>query len=544
MILIDYKDTINRDLRSMSPVDTRLSRLAFVSLNKKDNWFHYRHTMFEDKINNSNNYIENEVQLGTVDQYMSRRWIDFSNWLKVSTDLQFSKRKSNYQTNAIEDINLNLFIVGERANWNARTFTTFNRNKDENNKLSYQATLPLYASGVVNQDVSWNARTSYQNNHEIDALGITSNFSNTLLGYRVDAFKRALFTLSQSFDVEASQTNTSDLVMLSGSIETFSTNRYSRLVTLGASYNIKNSLTSSSVASKSDFLEQRLELRGAYAPTNTLRFEMTQSNTLTHGTFTSFDGTTRNSQTLLSQYVNPRSMLTNNIGSETFHSVTTLGASWTPRPRLNMTLTLSEDVYKSTVLGVSPVTNIISGLSFTNDAWNLSNLLKYTHGSVEFADDNANALSNSASLRYTHSRNLDASVGASYSATSSKGETFYDSTFEQRLNYNYFTRSGVSRKLLEFNESLLLLDGTDNLKRGLNKSLTLGCKYYPISMLTLSTGLGYSYVSSISDYTVVWNAAAAANFKLLQASLDFVHGLRKLDGARENKFTGNIRRSF
>jgi hypothetical protein len=544
MILIDYKDTINRDLRSISPVDTRLSRLAFVSLNKKDNWFHYRHTLYEDKINEINNYTENEIQLGTVDQHMSRRWIDFSNWIKVSTDLQISRRKSNYQTYAIDDINLNLFVIGERANWNGRTFTTFNRNKDENNKLSYQATLPFYVSGVVNKDISWNARTSYRNIHEIDALGVTSNFTNTLLGYRVDAFKHSPFTLSQSLDAEVSQTNASDLVVLSGLIETASTNRYSSIVTLAASYNIKNSLTSGSMVSNSDFLEQRLELRGAYAPTNTFRFEMTQSNTFTHGTYASFNGTTNNSQTLLDQYINPRSMLTKDIGSDSFHSVTTLGGSWTPRPRLNIALTLIEDVYKSTVLGVSPVTTVSSGVSYTSDAWNFSDLLRYTHGSVEYADDNADAFSNSASVRYTHSRNLNASVGASYSATSSKGDTFYDSTFEQRVNYSYLTKSGVARKLLEFSETLLLLDGTDSYKRGLTKSLTLGCKYYPINMLTLSTGLGYSYVSSISDYTIAWNAGAAANFKLLQASLDFVHGIRKNDGARENKFTGNIRRSF
>ncbi len=543
MILLDYKDTINRDLRAINKVDDRLSRLAFVSLNKKDNWFHYRHTLYEDNINNKNNYVENEIQLGTVDQYMARRWIDFSNWIKVSTDLQFSKRKSNYQVNPIEDINLNLFVTGERKYWSARTFATFLRHKDADDTLSYQTTLPLYASGVVSQDLSWNARTSYRDNHDINPMGVRSTFTSMLVGYRVDAYKRSLFTLSQGFDVESSQTNASDLVTLSGSIETTSSSRFSKNVTLGASYNIKNSSTSTG-SSSSDFLEQRLDLRGSYAPTNTLRFELRQNNTFTKGTLTPFSGTTGNTETLLPQYVTPKNLTAADMGSQSYHSLSTLTVSWNPKPRLNTYLTLSEDVYKTSVLGVTPSTEVLSGISYTNDAWSVSDTLHYTHGSREVLDENSNSFLDSASLRYIHSRNLDGSISASYSANFSSGDTTYDANYEQRLNYNYFTTSGVSRKLLEFNEALLYSAGTPNASRSFNRSLTLGLKYYPISQLTLATGAGYSYTSSISNYALVWNASAVANFRLLQASLDYVHGFRTADKAREDKFTGNIRKSF
>lgn len=544
MILVDYKDTINRDLRSMTPVNDRLSRLAFVSLNKKENWFHYRHTLYEDYLNTNNNYAENEVQLGTVDQYMSRRWIDFTNWLKVSTDLQLSKRKSNYQVNSIEDINLNVFVTAERNFWNARTFTTFNRYKDENNKLSYQSTLPLYASGVVNQNISWNARTSYRNNHDIDAQGISSTFTNMLVGYRVDAFKRSLFTLSQNFDIESSQTNTSDYLTLSGRLETASTPRFSRDVTLGASYNIKNSSTAAAMVSTSDFLEQTIELRGGYAPTNMLRFEVRQNNTFTKGNLSPFSGTTRNSETQLTQYINPRSISASDAGSESYHSLSTLTMSWNPKPRLNAVVTLNEDIYKSAVLGVNTVTEVLSAVSFTNDVWSLNDSFKYTRGNRETMDEEADSVSNSAAVRYIHSRNLDASASASYSTSFLRGDSYSDTAFEQRVNYNYFTKSGIARKLFEVNETLQYSDGTANESRTFNKSLILGLKYYPIRQLTLATGVGYTYSTSISDYTLVWNASAVANFRLLQASVDFVHGIRKSDGASENRFTGNIRKSF
>lgn len=543
-LLVDYKDTINRDYRSLSSVNNRLSRLAFVSLNKKDNWFHYRLTTYTDYLDATNNYMERQVQLGTVDQYMERRWIDFSNWLKVSTDVQFSKRKSNYQNNAIEDIDLNLFTTAERAHWNAQTFSSFNRHRDENNKLGYMTTLPLYVSGIVNQDVTWNARTSFRDNHDLNAQGARSSFRSMLGGYRLDTYKRAPFTLSQSFDIESSKTNDSDLLTISAMLETTSTPRYSRNVTLGASYNIKNSLTSSAAATTSDFLEQILKLQGGYAPSNTLRFDASHTTTITLGNFSPLNTTTSGASTQLSQYVNPRNLATTETGSESFHSLTSLSAAWNPKPRLNTQLSIYEDIYKTSAMDISPVTGISAGVSFTNDEWRVNETARFTHGSRENLNDRAYTVSNDTSISYIHSRNLDASIAVSYSTSYSSGDTSHQTNFEQHFNYNFFTKTGSGRKLLEFNETLMYTDGPANPGTDYKKGLLLGLKYYPINRLTLAGGVGYSYSMTNKDYTLIWNASSAVNFSLLQASLDYSYGIRKSDGARESKFTGNIRKSF
>ena len=545
MILVDYKDVTNRDLRSMNNVDDRLSRLAFVSLNKKDNWFHYRHTEYNDYLNPLNNYFENQIQLGTVDQYMSRRWIDFANWIKVSTDLQFSKRKSNYQDNAIEDIDLNLFVTGERKYWNARAFTTFNRTKDDKNTLSYQTTLPLYVSGVVSQDISWNAKTSYRNNADIDAKGASSRFSNVVFGYRVDAFKRSPFTLSQSFDVESSSTKISDFITLSAGLETSSTNRFSNKVSLAASYNIKNTTTSSGADTKSDFLEQQINLISSYAPANNVILEVRQSNTFTKGNITLFSGTTRNSETQLNQYYSPRNLSAADTGSESYHSVSSFTASWNPAPRLTSHFTLKEDVYKTSASSINAFTEMLANVSFSNDAWSLADTLKYNKGSLENAvDSSTSSVSNDTSVKYTHSRNLDASASASYVANFSKDGDSRSTNYGQNLNYMYFTKTGAARKLFEINEVLAYSDGSGTLNQSYNKSLMLSVKYYPVRQLTLIAGVGYLYNTSFRDYTMTWNSSAVANFRLMQASLDYTRGIRKIDGAYESKFTGNIRRSF
>jgi hypothetical protein len=541
MILVDYKDVINRDMRADNQVNDRLSRLAFVSLNKKDNWFHYRHTQYSDYLNSMNNYTENEIQLGTVDQQMARRWIDFSNWLSVSTDLQFSKRKSNYQTNPIEDINLNLFATAERQSWNARTFSTFNRHRDENSRLSYQTTLPLYVSGIFSKDVSWNARTSLRDNNDIDILGVRSSFTSALAGYRVDAFKQSHFTLSQGFDVESTKSNNSDLLMLSGSIETTSTPFFSRTVSFGASYNVRNSILSKGNQSSSDFFEQRIALYGGYTPINTLRFNLRQNNTITKGNNVQLNTNVRDSSTLLPQYVGPENLSSTATGSESYNSVTTFSVAWNPRPRLNTSLTLIEDIYRSDVVNLSTRSEVHSDISYTSDSWSFTDTFRYNRGDRNTLDNNADTVSNTATARYVHSRNLDASASASYSEIYSDRALVASAVYEQRANYYFLTNTGVLRRLLEFNEILRYASGNGN---DLGKSLSLGLRYYPIRQLTLAGGVGYSYANTIRDYTLVWNASVVANFRLLQASFDYVSGIRKLDGVRENKLTGSIRRSF
>ncbi|MDD2364898.1 MAG: hypothetical protein PHN84_01900 [Desulfuromonadaceae bacterium] len=550
MILIDYKNTVNKDLSADNRIDDRLSRLAFVSLNKKDNWFHYRHTLYEDKINSTNNYEENELQLGTVDQYMARRWIDFSNWIKISTDIQFSKRQSNYQQNPIEDINLNLFLKGERKKWSARVFTSFDRLKDDNNTISYKASLPVYASGFLDQNTSWDLRTAFRNDHDIYEGGTTAKFTDSLFGYRVETFKQKLFTLSQSLDVEASQTKINDYLTIKGSLETKSTSRFSRDLSLGASYNVRNSATSSDSLQTTNFFEQSLALRGSYALNNKLRFQLSQTSTLTNGNFTSFSGSTRNAETLLGSYYNPRAQLTTDIGNETYHSLTSFSVSYTPKPRFNVSLTLNEDIFKSKELGLVPITDVITVVSYTNEKWRVSDSLKYTRGSLDTLDDKAYSLSHSASIMYTHNRNINGALTSLYETSRGDGGArSYYSVVDQRFNYNYFSKAGVSRKIFEINESLLYSEGNEiyaNTARSYTKSLTLNAKYYPIKRITLAAGVGYSFehLNKMGSYRIVYNASAAANFRMLQVSLDYLHGNRVYDKAVEDRFTGNIKKTF
>lgn len=561
MIMLDYRDQLNRDLHAESPIDTRLSRLAFVSLNKKDNWFHYRYTTYRDNINPLNDYSERQFQLGTVDQNLARRWIDFSNWLQVSADIQLTKRTNGELSQNFEESDLNLFFQAKRRSWEARSYNNFNRYRDYNDKLTYRTTVPLYVSGVLNPEVSWSTRAQYRETHDNKGAYLES----MLAGYRVEAFRRSPFTLSHNFDLESATSESSDKLVLSGSLETTSTPAFSRKVTLAASYSIKNS-DQRRFQNESNFLEQKLAFRSSYTPSHQLRFNFQQTNDFTSGNNTDFSSSVRDSNTALPQYIAPRYGSTNDPGASSYRSLTSLSVAWNPMPRLNLGLTVSEDIYSSENYGDSTITTVSATAGYDTAAFRFHNSLTYTDGSVLIGSDTS-SLSNTTTIQYRHSRNLDARLLLAYNRAVDGSITSNSYDVEQRLDYSLFSSSGASRKLLEINEMIAYSSspGLSNTQfstigiandvtsynrtaySGYNKSrtsFTLGFKYYPLRTLILSAGARYQYDNKISNYSLLWYSSAAVNFRLFQASLEYYQGKRQSDGLVEKKFTANVKKTF
>lgn len=567
MIMIDYSDQLNKDLRSQTPVDNRLSRLAFVSLNKKDNWFHYRYVTYNDYINSENNYRESQYQIGTVDHNLARRWIDFTNWLQVSTDLQLTKRMNNNMALNYEETDLNLFAQARRSKWEARSYGNFNRYREDNGKLTYRTTVPLNVFGILNPEVSWSTRVSYREAH--DNAG--AHLEGMLAGYRVDAFKRSLFTLTQYFDVESSVSEHSELLVLSGGLETTSSTRFSRKMSLGASYNIKSS-SSKEAINNSNFIEQRLSLRSSYNPTNQLRINFLQTNEFTSGNKRDFSSNVRDINTIIPQYASPRSVTNENLGASSYRSVTTLSAAWNPLPRLNLGLSLSEDIFTSEKVKSSNITNISLSADYEQSRIKLNNVLTYSDGSSQ-VDMKSTSLSNTTSIQYKHNRNLDSKLLFLYSRISDDTTASSSYEVEQRLDYSHYSYTGLSRKLFEINEMLTysyspnLVSAIYSTSNGYNNiistnsitsnnsiassarnnsraSLSLGFKYYPLRQLVFAAGARYQYDNNINNYSLLWYSSLAANYRLFQASLDYYQGKRQSDGLIEKKFTANVKKSF
>ncbi len=549
MIMLDYSDQLNRDLRSQTPVDNRLTRLAFVSLNKKDNWFHYRYTTYDDKIDSYNNYKESQIQIGTVDHTLARRWIDFSNWLRVSTDLQLTKKSSLSMGQNFEEVDVNVFAHAQRRYWEARSFNNFNRYREENGKLTNRTTIPLYVSGVLNPEVSWNTRASYRETH--DNAG--AHLESMLAGYRVDAFKRSLFTLNQSLDVESTVSENSKMLVLSGGLETTSTPSYSRKLTLGAAYKIKNS-NNKNTSNSTNFLEQNLNMNAVYTPSSQLRITLRQENGLTSGNNSLFNSTVRDSSTSIPQYVSPRSVGAESIGSSSYRSLSSLAVSWNPLPRLNLGLNLIEDIFSSANTGSNNITTMSGTLSYSSSNLKFSDVVTYARGNYQM-ELNTTMFSNVATLEYAFNRNLDSKLAASYYYWTDINQESSNYDVEQSLNYRHFSTSGLFLKSFELNEVFTysyspVINAAPNTNSSVTNnrtnraSLSLGFKYYPLRQLVLAGGTRYQYDNKIKNYSLMWYASISTNFRLFNASLDYFQGKRQSDGLIEKKFTANVKKSF
>ncbi len=559
MLMLDYRDLVNHDPNSSYPVDNRFSRLAFVSLNKKDNWFHYRLLSYDDYINPDNNYKETQIQLGTVDHIMQRRWIDFSNWLMVSADGQLTKRTNASRGSNFEEFDLNLFGIARRSSWEARSLNNFNRYKEENGTITYRTTVPVYANGSWSADTSWNTRLLYKESHD----SLNNKFTDILGGYRIDAFKRSSFTLSQQLELEKASTNTDELFVISAGLETVSTSRFSRNVGLGAAYTIRNYSTERN-SDNSNFLDQTIRANAAYSPSRQTRVSLNQTVRVTSGTSQHIRSSVLGTNLETPQYYNPRNYSGENGSS--YQSITNLLFEWNPLPRLNIGLSATEDIFAPHGGPRSYQTLITQTINYSGPNLKLSSANTFSYDTAK-QSISTNTFTSRNKASYTHSRNLDSNLYVTYNKAfdnSSESDVF---NIGQGLNYSFYKINGVTRKLFEISEFIDHTEGnstdsnsptigpdsystpntnivTRNRNSKRNTNLTLGFKYYPVRQLLLAAGTRYTFFSGVSDYSLTYYGAIAVNYRLLQASLDYIYGTSRADGRIEKKFTANFRKIF
>lgn len=535
MLMLDYRDTIYKDRSSTVPVDTHLSRLAFVSLNKKDNWFHYRYVTFEDYIDNGNNYQETQVQLGTVDHMLQRRWIDFTNWLKVSADGQFTKNvKKN--DGVLEDFSLNVFGTALRKKWGVRTFNNFTRINDRSNSgnVIYKTAIPVYVDGIISRDSDWNAFVKYNNNHTDKGV-----YFNTLNGgYAIDAFRSSSFTLRQTLNAESISSPQTETLLMSGSVSTNSTQRFSRKWLVSASYNISNSHYNSHSEikdSSSSFTEQKLNTSASYNLNNYLRISVNQRNSFSTGTWESVVSTVSGATTNSPQYETSLE----NMGkyTSTYRSLTNLDVSWNPLPHLDIDFIASNDLITSQPSGKTEAVTLGFNLSYSDSNFKFSTQNKYL--STNAGKGTSVRVSSANLINYMFNRNLEMSGKFSYVDDSAvhDGKSI---NVEQGLNYSMTSIMGFSRKLLEVTESVTYSESAS--KR--NYGSRLGIKYYPLRQMMIGAGGKYSFVDNFKNENFGYYGSLSVEFRLLSAGLEYTYGKTKLDNVVEKRISANVRKRF
>ncbi|PLY11640.1 MAG: hypothetical protein C0624_01745 [Desulfuromonas sp.] len=124
-LLVDYSEDIVED--HMNEIDYVARNLAFVSLNKKDNWLHVRQSDYQNNYNHDEDFSEYSMLLGTIDHHNQRRWINLTNWVKLSTDISFADHAAERTDDSHETYYANLFFSAQREKYSIDVFNNFAR---------------------------------------------------------------------------------------------------------------------------------------------------------------------------------------------------------------------------------------------------------------------------------------------------------------------------------------------------------------------------------------------------------------------------------
>ncbi len=552
LVMLDYRDEINRDLKSLTPIDTRLRRLAFVSLNKRDNWFHYRTTRFEDYLNSSNSFEENQIQLGTVDQSLTRRWIDMTNWLKISADGMHTKRVAKDTTTSFEEYQLNLFGIAERKAWQARTFSSYTRTKD-NLGTTLERRIPLYAAGVAGQDAEWNANAYSQETDVTPPVGRPYTTSNISGAIRATMFKRSQFTLSPSLKAEHNDSREGKLLSLEGGIETASTRRFSDVFTVAAGYDVKV-FRGDGVRGSSQYTNHDATLRVGYVPGSTVRVTFLENLTAASGqnpqnysnsqiTINNGFGGTVSSSAAADLYDRNRNTIDGYV-----RSVSSADVAWIPLPRLQLTFGVSQDFLSPDNAPSDSLTTLRNTINYStptftttleNSFWlrsvggGVDHLIE-SRGTIDYRPDKS--LANL--LQYTFSKRQD-----------HDGTDYQYVDLVQRLTYSFYSRAGVSSKPLEiseefnYNKTTTINGGV--MSEGSAKRFTLSARYYPVRFLLLGVTSRFSFIEPEGAFEQTYEGVMALTFRKFQASLNYSYGRRnELGGIIEKRLSANVKKVF
>ncbi len=158
-LLVDYRDVYHRDLKARNPQEYRDSNLAFVSLNKKDNWFHYRLHTHTDYQRPEENSSESVIMLGTIDHTLKRQWINLTNWIRISVDGSYTVTEETWDDRETNRFDVNFFTTMQRNGFSGGSYANLQR-VQRGDFLEHTFDLPIYLSNRINPDT--NLRSTFE----------------------------------------------------------------------------------------------------------------------------------------------------------------------------------------------------------------------------------------------------------------------------------------------------------------------------------------------------------------------------------------------
>jgi len=203
-LLIDYKQDTIKDLdSSFSKVNMRNRDLAFVSLNKKDNWLHLRMRDHTDFLDPANNTETKQVLIGTVDHLLTRQWINLTNWIKISGDLSLTiEDEVGYAPTEIYQ--LNILAVARRQDISSTFFPQFSRENDGRYR-EMNAEVPFTFSVDLSRDTHLQSRLIFEGREKSLFAGLEESNRDYWDKVNVGATDFTDFYLDSQLELQRSQ---------------------------------------------------------------------------------------------------------------------------------------------------------------------------------------------------------------------------------------------------------------------------------------------------------------------------------------------------
>jgi hypothetical protein len=126
----------------------------------------------------------------------------------------------------------------------------------------------------------------------------------------------------------------------------------------------------------------------------------------------------------------------------------------------------------------------------------------------------------------------------SYSQSTYNGNTSSAYDLTQKYSLKFFSKNGVIRDLAAVSEEF----SYKNQSSTAMYTFTLSGRYNPTAKISLYASVRSQVEPGIA--TLIYNAGASANFKLLSTSVDYISAKRDIDHRTEQRIATSIRRSF
>lgn len=533
-LLVDFHQDYVRNLNSITPEHYRTSDLAFVSLNKKKNWVHYRVQDHVDYQDSRSNYIQRQFLVGTVDHLQRREWLDLTNWIKLSVDLSLTTLREAGQSQE-DTYALNLFEIMSRKGLKVGNFNTFERRAQGDN-LSRELEIPFYVSIDTDPNRRYHATLIRYAKDEITERGDDSDAGTYLKGELLyGRHERILHT--PRLAIEERLENGRQGRAAEFAYELWSNPEVYRQSPWALLYQGVWLDGENANGQGGSYLENKFEAKKRW---NLSGWDLDGSQILLLADGDNVAGVVK--------YISPEAQRKNSSGSY-LRATTWLEGQFRTATAMNQRLggrfeyereadepsTAWLEVYHRLDYQKSLARYSAKSTLWVGDvgAKNLTadqGLLVSERSSRGTLGEVSLILSHNSGLEYAPMPNLLLKGRVNFQWSHGDVDDAWSAGITQEARYQLFTRNGLYRKKAEFYESFLYDMSSTSVEDLEQMEFRVGADWYLYRMLRLGAQAAYTAWYPENDDMLQWRVLAGLDFSKLQCELSYAYGLTR-DGS-------------